>query len=74
MLVFDGPEGSTIITERNKKALRSARQAAQGGQEEGRRVLRRGPPAGHGEAPGRRFRPEARRREMAGRLVAGTKK
>ncbi len=68
MAAFNGPEGSTLITERNKVALKELKTSNRGRPKKNRHFLRRRTHARHARAPDRRFPPQAGRHRVAGSL------
>ncbi len=73
MGALEGPDGSTIITERNKVALEKLAEQINGRQEEDCHLLRSRASGRHGKTPRHGLRSETRRRTMARRLESRAK-
>ena len=71
MAAFNGPDGSTIITERNKVALEGSDSTIGRRKEADRHFLRRRPLARHGPAADQGFQLQTHRRALADRLEPG---
>ena len=67
--VLDGPDGSAIIADRNKRALEVLRKQIAAGKKKIAIFLLRGPHAGFRKAPTRRFRPRPRKYPVARSLA-----